>query len=115
MRLTLEQNGLADHSGIRVEHRSPQSIAEYRQGRTANNVFFDGDDSSRVAPHSEPTHWYAGYESQSDNLLNVDSAVSGGQTIDFWTWYFIEEGWDYAYVEALVGVCPVSSTPRVRK
>ena len=24
-------------------------------------------------------------------------------SLDFWTWYFIEEGWDYAFVEALVG------------
>ena len=23
--------------------------------------------------------------------------------VDFWTWYFIEDGWDYGYVEALVG------------
>ena len=23
--------------------------------------------------------------------------------MDFWTWYFIEDGWDYGYVEALVG------------
>ena len=49
------------------------------------------------------THWYAGYESQSDNILNVDAAVAGGETVDFWTWYFIEEGWDYGFVEALVG------------
>ena len=23
--------------------------------------------------------------------------------LDFWTWYFIEEGWDYGFLEALVG------------
>ena len=40
------------------------------------------------------THWYAGYESQSDNILDVD--VAGTVTsLDFWTWHFIEEGWDY--------------------
>ena len=55
-----------------------------------------------IAPHTGDTHWYGGYESQSDNVLNVDSPVSGGQTVDFWTWYFIEEGWDFGFVEALV-------------
>ena len=63
----------------------------------------DGEDTSVVAPHTGATHWYGGYESQSDNILDVDSAVSGGQTVDFWTWYFIEEGWDFGFVEALVG------------
>ena len=24
-------------------------------------------------------------------------------SFDFWTWHFIEEGWDYGFVEALVG------------
>ena len=78
------------------------SYETFRNPGPTFNVFFDGEDSSRVAPQSGETHWYAGYESQSDNILNVDSAVSGGQTVDFWTWYFIEEGWDYGYVEALV-------------
>ena len=54
---------------------------------------------SRRTP--EPTHWYGGYESQSDNVLDVD--VTGTVTsLDFWTWHFIEEGWDYGFVEALV-------------
>ena len=35
--------------------------------------------------------------------LNVDDPVAGGDTVDFWTWYFIEEGWDFGFVEALVG------------
>ncbi|HYI22125.1 MAG TPA: hypothetical protein VEX62_05755 [Candidatus Limnocylindrales bacterium] len=64
---------------------------------------FDGEDNSVVAPHTGGTHWYAGYESMNDNILNVDGpAITGGETVDFWTWYFIEEGWDFGYVEALV-------------
>ncbi len=63
----------------------------------------DGEDSTQVAPHTGDTHWYAGYQSQFDSILDVDTAVSGGETLDFWTWYFIEEGWDYGFVEALVG------------
>ena len=62
---------------------------------------FSGEAFSQVVPHSAPTHWYAGYESQSDNILDVD--VTGTVTsLDFWTWHFIEEGWDFGFVEALV-------------
>ena len=63
---------------------------------------FEGDPTERVAPHSGDTHWWGGAESQNENILNVDSAVGAGDVVDFWTWYFIEEGWDYGYVEALV-------------
>lgn len=51
----------------------------------------DGDDS----------HYYAGYASQTDSVLPF--AYAGQETLDFSTWYFIEDGWDYAFVEALVG------------
>jgi hypothetical protein len=65
-------------------------------------VALDGEDTTQVAPHSGDTHWYAGYESQSDNILDVDVAGEVA-SLDFWTWHFIEEGWDYGFVEALVG------------
>jgi hypothetical protein len=32
----------------------------------------------------------------------VHAAVAGGEAFDFWSWYFIEEGWDYGFVEANV-------------
>jgi Immune inhibitor A-like, MAM domain len=64
------------------------------------SVSLNGDAATQVAPHSAPTHWYGGFVSQSDNVLDVTSAIpAGGTTIDFWTWYFIEEGWDYGFVE----------------
>ena len=63
---------------------------------------FEGEPTGRVAPHSEPNHWWGGAESQNENYLNVDTPVTAGDVVDFWTWYFIEEGWDYGYVEALV-------------
>jgi hypothetical protein len=78
------------------------SYETFRNPGGTFKVTLDGDDTTRIAPHTGDEHWYAGYESQSDNVLNVDSAVSGGQTVDFWTWYFIEEGWDYGFVEAQV-------------
>jgi hypothetical protein len=66
-------------------------------------IEFDGEDGSQVAPHSGETHWWGGYTSQSDTELYVDAPIAGGETVSFWTWHFIEEGWDYGFVEALVG------------
>jgi len=77
-------------------------VERFRNPGPNITVSLDGDDTTRVAPHSETTHWYGNYESQSDNILDVD--VSGtASSLDFWTWHFIEEGWDYGFVEALVG------------
>lgn len=78
------------------------SYETFRNPGPRVSVDFSGDPVSQVAPHSDPTHWWGGAESQSDYLLGVDSPVAGGQTLDFWTWHFIEEGWDYGFVEALV-------------
>ena len=78
------------------------SYQTYRNPGSRFRVNLDGADSTRIAPHTGTTHWYAGYQSQFDSVLNVDSPVAGGQTLDFWSWDFIEEGWDYGFVEALV-------------
>lgn len=61
------------------------------------SVKLDGAATTQIAPHSAPKHWYGGFESQKNNILDVDYV--SGTTIDFWTWYFIEEGWDYGFVE----------------
>ncbi len=67
-------------------------------------IDFEGSPTEQVAPHSGDTHWWGGAESQNDNILDVSSAgTAAGAVVDFWTWYFIEDGWDYGYVEALVG------------
>lgn len=76
-------------------------IERFRNPGPKVSVNLDGDDTTVVAPHTGDTHWYGGYESQSESILDVptDGSVS---SLDFWSWYFIEEGWDYAFVEALV-------------
>lgn len=87
------QSPVALPYGIQVER--------FRNPGPRVTVELEGEPSSVVAPHSGDSHWYGGYESQADNVLDVD--VAGGATsLDFWTWYFIEEGWDYGFVEALV-------------
>jgi hypothetical protein len=78
------------------------SVETFRNPGPTFKFNFEGDPKTVIAPHTGTTHWYAGYESQDNNILNVDTAVSAGDAIDFWTWYFIEEGWDYGYVEAQV-------------
>jgi hypothetical protein len=77
-------------------------VERFRNPGPTVKVTLDGDDSTQVAPHTGSTHWYGGYESQSDNILDVD-VTGSATTLDFWTWHFIEEGWDYGFVEALVG------------
>jgi hypothetical protein len=88
------QSDIALPYGIQVER--------FRNPGPQVTISLDGDDTTQIAPHTGETHWYAGYESQSDNILDVetDGDVS---SLDFWSWHFIEEGWDYGFVEALVG------------
>jgi hypothetical protein len=77
-------------------------VERFRNPGPTVTVALDGEDETVIAPHTGTTHWYGGYESQSDNVLDV--ATDGSVTsLNFWTWYFIEEGWDYGFVEALVG------------
>jgi len=79
------------------------SYEVFRNPGPTFTLSFDGEDSTAIAPHTGTTHWWGGYESQSDNILDVSTAQPlSGAKIDFWTWYFIEEGWDYGFVEALV-------------
>lgn len=68
------------------------------------SLTFEGSPTERVAPHTGETHWWGGAESQNENILDVASpGIAPGAVVDFWTWYFIEDGWDYGYLEALVG------------
>jgi hypothetical protein len=79
--------------------------ASYEKFKNAGryvSIDFAGDDTTQVAPHEGDTHWWGGYASQSNTELNVTSPITGGETVNFWNWHFIEEGWDYGFVEAQV-------------
>ena len=93
------------HGKAGAESALPYGVSyqSYRNPGTTFSATLDGADKAQVAPHSGTDHWYAGYESQSDHVLDSDTADVGGKTLDFWSWYFIEEGWDYAFVEQKVG------------
>ncbi|MEH1013538.1 hypothetical protein V6U90_10540 [Micromonospora sp. CPCC 206060] len=77
------------------------SVERFRNPGPTVSLAFDGDDETVIAPHTGDNHWYAGYESQADNILDV-AAPANVTSVDFWTWNFIEEGWDYGFVEVLV-------------
>ena len=76
------------------------SYETWRNPGPTFRVDFSGTPTSEVAPHSAPTHWFGGSMSQADTTITFP--VSGGEELTFWTWYFIEEGWDYGFVEAEV-------------
>jgi hypothetical protein len=83
------------------------SYEKFRNPGRYVSLDFQGDLSEQVIPYDglvqDGLQWWGGYESQSDHLLNVDSPVAEGDIVSFWNWHFIEEGWDYGFVEALVG------------
>jgi hypothetical protein len=79
------------------------SYEKFRNPGGTVQLTFDGEDGTQVAPHTGETHWWGGYASQTDTELNLDTPVTGGETVSFWNWHFIEEGWDYGFVEAFVG------------
>ena len=79
------------------------SYEKFRNPGPKVSLTFDGADETAVEPHSGADHWWGGYTSQSDTELGLDTPVTGGETVNFWNWHFIEEGWDYGFVEALVG------------
>ena len=50
--------------------------------------------------HSGNRCWWSGLGDSIDSMLTRDLDLTGltEATLEFWTWYEIEEGWDYAYV-----------------
>jgi hypothetical protein len=91
-------------------HVPPQSAlpfgTSYETFRNPGKTFrldFAGPAQASAIPGNTDKFWFGGSESQSDHELNVGAPVAGGQVLSFDSWYFIEDGWDYGYVEAQVG------------
>ncbi len=55
-----------------------------------------------IAPHSGHYLWWGGREQESDATLSREFDLTGltEATLAFYTWYDIDEGYDYAYVTA---------------
>jgi hypothetical protein len=62
---------------------------------------FTGPAKDGVLPHSLPKEWYSGLGNMllRELVRKVDGVVAG-DTLKVWTWYDIEEDWDYGYVQA---------------
>jgi hypothetical protein len=86
----------------------PQLSARYIDLRFEDGdalVSFQGESSvSQVATtcHSGRYCWWSNRGDSIDSTLTREFDLSGltGATLEFWTWYSIEENWDYAYVGA---------------
>jgi hypothetical protein len=76
------------------------SYEKFRNPGPRVAIDFAGEPTSGVTPPGGGDQFWGGYTSQNDTILDVDTA--GGKTLTFTNWHFIEEGWDYGFVEALV-------------
>jgi hypothetical protein len=75
------------------------SYGLYKGIQPEMGIYLDGDAQSGIAPNS------GDYEAASgggnlleDRMLALNTQVGG--TLTFWTWYDIEDEWDYGFVEA---------------
>ena len=64
---------------------------------------FEGSETVSIVPvdaHSGAYMWWSNRADESDTRLTraFDLTDISRATLNFWTWYHIEEGWDYAYV-----------------
>jgi hypothetical protein len=95
------------------------SFEEFTNAGSSVAIDFTGQPGVDIVPPTGTAHWWAGYQNNSERELNVTSPTGalGGKTLTFDTWFFIENGWDYGFVEAKVGgvwtTVPVSSSGQV--
>jgi len=74
--------------------------------RGSYNLHFEGSTQINVVPvnpHSGTYAFWSNKGDESDMTLSRTfdfTAQSGPLTLTYWTWYDIEEGWDYLYVTA---------------
>lgn len=64
------------------------------------SVAIDGDDFAGTAAYSGTYEWYSGAEAWAwRSFYQSFDIPAGGATLNFYTFYDIEEDWDYGYVE----------------
>lgn len=79
----------------------PYTAQYYRFNNTGSaNVSVDGDDFAGRLPYSGAYEWYSGAEAWAwRNFHQTFDIPAGGATLNFYTFYDIEENWDFGYVE----------------
>ena len=87
-------------------HVPPQSAlpygTSYETFRNPGKTFrldFTAAKATSIIPGNTDKFWFGGTDSQEDKTLLVNQPIAAGTTVTFDSWYFIEEGWDYGYVE----------------
>jgi hypothetical protein len=95
-----------DPDGQPVTLQAPQWGAHYLQvyaNPSKARLTFKGNDTVQVVPtdaHSGQYMWWSNRADVSNMRLTRAFDLSGVSSamLNFWTWYFIEDGWDYGYV-----------------
>ncbi|GAB4531864.1 MAG: immune inhibitor A [Anaerolineae bacterium] len=68
--------------------------------KKAAEVYVNGDDFAGTLAHSGTYEWYSDAEAWAwRSFYQTFDIPAGGATLNFWTFYEIEEDWDYGYVE----------------
>ena len=62
---------------------------------------FTGNAADGISPHTGATEWYSGGGNNLQRTVErVIPGVAAGASLSFWTWFDIEQDWDYGFVEA---------------
>lgn len=90
-------------SGSDTVHQYGTDYIQLMPGGKDVTFSFDGSDTVPVIPtdpHSGSRMWWSGRTDLSDTTLTRSVDLTGAQraTLKFWTWYDIEDDYDYAYV-----------------
>jgi len=76
------------------------NYVEFYDASPELKVYFDGDDYCGVPAYSGMYEWYSDGTAYSwFRLGQTFNIPATGATLKFWTYYEIEENWDYGYVE----------------
>jgi hypothetical protein len=68
--------------------------------RKATDILLDGDDFAGTLPSSGAYEWYSDADAWAwRSFYQTFTIPAGGATLDFMTFYEIEDDWDYGYVE----------------
>ena len=79
----------------------PYTAQYYRfTNEKKSDVWIDGDDFSGTPPYSGSYEWYSDAEAWAwRSFYQTFDIPAGGATLEFYTYYEIEDDWDYGYVE----------------
>jgi immune inhibitor A len=109
--IDLPQSAAIDHSHRRYPDSRTSTVHQYAAdyvellpGRGDLTIEFDGSTEVQLLenePHSGVYEWWSNRADVSDMTLTREFDLTGldSASLVFWTWYDIEDDYDYAYVE----------------